>query len=169
MRAEKCVATSGSAASPYPGTDRMAEGTRVTPEMKEQDVGQQATGPPCRTSGLTLLQNNISILRKAGPYHLSVSWSLKPLPLAPWVPDCLTVARRGLYKHRLKCRCRTGNEWFRTDSVIVLHAGRESGGTGRRARLRISWETVGVRVPPLAPAFAVVKAARHSFSEGGQQ
>src|SRR5436853_4790519 len=27
----------------------------------------------------------------------------------------------------------------------------ESGGTGRRARLRISWETVGVQVPPLAP------------------
>ena len=29
---------------------------------------------------------------------------------------------------------------------------RESGGTGRRARLRISWETVGVQVPPLAPS-----------------
>src|SRR5215213_194311 len=28
----------------------------------------------------------------------------------------------------------------------------ESGGTGRRARLRISWATVGVRVPPLAPS-----------------
>src|SRR4030095_11218130 len=27
----------------------------------------------------------------------------------------------------------------------------ESGGTGRRARLRISWATVGVQVPPLAP------------------
>jgi hypothetical protein len=30
---------------------------------------------------------------------------------------------------------------------------RESGGTGRRARLRISWETVGVQVPPLAPTY----------------
>jgi hypothetical protein len=29
----------------------------------------------------------------------------------------------------------------------------ESGGTGRRARLRISWATVGVQVPPLAPFF----------------
>ncbi len=29
----------------------------------------------------------------------------------------------------------------------------ESGGTGRRARFRISWETVGVQVPPLAPRF----------------
>src|SRR5687767_1830439 len=28
----------------------------------------------------------------------------------------------------------------------------ESGGTGRRARLRISWATVGVQVPPLAPS-----------------
>ena len=27
----------------------------------------------------------------------------------------------------------------------------ESGGTGRRARLRISWATVGVQIPPLAP------------------
>ena len=36
-------------------------------------------------------------------------------------------------------------------SAGVLHRC-ESGGTGRRARLRISWVTVGVQVPPLAPS-----------------
>src|SRR5436309_14461748 len=34
----------------------------------------------------------------------------------------------------------------------ALLTGRESGGTGRRTRLRISRATVGVRVPPLARA-----------------
>lgn len=45
------------------------------------------------------------------------------------------------------------------DTVRMSHqrttwcsASRESGGTGRRARLRISWVTVGVQVPPLAPS-----------------
>ena len=33
----------------------------------------------------------------------------------------------------------------------------ESGGTGRRARLRISWVTVGVQVPPLAPGTPLIR------------
>ena len=33
----------------------------------------------------------------------------------------------------------------------ALFLGRESGGIGRRARLRIWWVTVGVQIPPLAP------------------
>ncbi len=33
----------------------------------------------------------------------------------------------------------------------------EGGGTGRRARLRIWWETMGVRFPPLAPYIDLLK------------
>src|SRR5581483_1625156 len=64
----------------------------------------------------------------------------------------LTVARDGLYK-RAVARQPKGAR----DAVIALplEIGRgESGGTGRRARLRISWATVGVQVPPLAPTIS---------------
>src|SRR3970282_1096642 len=36
-------------------------------------------------------------------------------------------------------------------ALFVIDSRCESGGTGRRARLRIWWATVGVQVPPLAP------------------
>gem|GEM_PF-2861427 len=47
-------------------------------------------------------------------------------------------------------------EYFRLFAELIMRSLRssplcESGGTGRRARLRISWATVGVQVPPLAP------------------
>jgi hypothetical protein len=43
----------------------------------------------------------------------------------------------------------------RDHELLIVHCSLcscgESGGTGRRARLRIWWATVGVQVPPLAP------------------
>ena len=83
--------------------------------------------------------------------HLSILGSIqgqfgKPLSLRSRVDSRMRPTVQKTYTNRVNSLV-CSSCWSRLQQTPPC----ESGGTGRRARLRISWVTVGVQVPPLAP------------------
>ena len=130
----------------------------IQPEEKFRELSNMRTGT--RDIRLTPPYPRMGAVRRPflsqAPQSFQARHLICPTPsghagFRTWLPNSYGLTLGHLQRYK---RSTTSRVFAVADTVVTILMTSplcESGGTGRRARLRISWATVGVQVPPLAP------------------